>query len=278
MEKIKIITDSTADLPKDVCRKYDIEVLPLVINFGEDSYLDGVEITPKEIFEKIDNGSVMPTTAQVIPSRFEKAYKKYLDEGYKIISIHISSDMSGTYNSACIAKSMLESDDIKVIDSRVVTLALGALVYKAAILKEKGKSFNEIVNELEIAKEKLVVSTCFQSLDYLIKGGRISKTAGIIGNVLGIKLIVNIQDGMMGVKDKVRGNKKATKKILQELENVKLDKDVPIFLIEAGNKEIQDVLIKNLEDEHIPFIESPIGSTVSIHAGPNVAGIAFLME
>lgn len=278
MEKIKIITDSTADLPKDICDKYDIEVLPLVINFGEDSYLDGVEITPKELFEKIDNGSVMPTTAQIIPSRFEEAYKKYLDEGYKIISIHISSAMSGTYNSACIAKSMLESDDIEVIDSRAVTLAMGALVYKAAVLKDKGIPFEKIVSEVEKAKEKIKISTCFESLDYLVKGGRISKTAGIIGNVLGIKLIINIQDGMMAVKDKLRGSKKASRKILEELENTEVDKDVPVFLIDAGNEEIQSTLKKSLEDENINFIEAPIGSTVSMHAGPNAAGIAFLME
>lgn len=127
MEKIKIITDSTADLPKEVYEKYDIEVLPLLINFGEESYLDGVEITPEVLFERIEKEGSLPTTAQVIPNRFMDTYKKYLDDGYKIISIHISSAMSGTYQSACIAKDTLESEEIFVIDSKNVTAALGML-------------------------------------------------------------------------------------------------------------------------------------------------------
>ena len=130
MEKIKIITDSTADLPKEVYEKYDIEVLPLLINFGEESYLDGVEITPEVLFERIEKEGSLPTTAQVIPNRFMDTYKKYLDDGYKIISIHISSAMSGTYQSACIAKDTLESEEIFVIDSKNVTAALGMLVLR----------------------------------------------------------------------------------------------------------------------------------------------------
>ena len=144
MEKIKIITDSTADLPKEVYEKYDIEVLPLLINFGEESYLDGVEITPEVLFERIEKEGSLPTTAQVIPNRFMDTYKKYLDDGYKIISIHISSAMSGTYQSACIAKDTLESEEIFVIDSKNVTAALGMLVLKAAILKENGYGTKEI--------------------------------------------------------------------------------------------------------------------------------------
>ena len=112
MEKIKIITDSTADLSKEIYEKYDIDVLPLLINFGEESYLDGVEINPDKVFERIQKDNILPTTAQVIPNRFFESYKKYLNEGYKIISIHMSSAMSGTYQSACIAKQMLDSDDI----------------------------------------------------------------------------------------------------------------------------------------------------------------------
>ena len=118
MEKIKIITDSTLDLPSDIIKEKDIEVLPLLINFGEESYLDGVEINTKEMLERIEMRTYLPTTAQVTPNRFEEVFKKYLDEGYKIVTLVLSSEMSGTYQSACIAKNMLESDDIVVIDSK----------------------------------------------------------------------------------------------------------------------------------------------------------------
>ena len=149
MEKIKIITDSTADLSKELYEKYDIEVLPLLINFGEESYLDGVEINPQKVFERIEKEDTLPTTAQVIPNRFIEAYKKYLNEGYKIISIHMSSAMSGTYQSACIATEALETKNIAVIDSQNVTAALGILVIKAAKLRDKGYKVTSFENMID---------------------------------------------------------------------------------------------------------------------------------
>ena len=277
MEKIKIITDSTADLSEELYNKYDIEVLPLLINIGEESYLDGVEITPKEIFDYIKSESgQLPTTAQVIPNRFMETYKKYLDEGYKIISIHLSSAMSGTYQSACIAKNMIESDDIYVIDSQNVTSALGILVLKAATLIQKGEKVDKVCDELEKVKENIKASIYFESLDNLVKGGRISRTAGIVGNALGIKLIVEIKDGLMSVKDKIRGNKRVIKKIIEDLEVQELDKDVPVILVDVENIEVKEGLQKYLEEKKINYEVCPVGTTVSIHAGPNCCGLAFL--
>ncbi|CAH0435718.1 Putative EDD domain-containing protein, DegV family [Clostridium neonatale] len=276
MEKIKIITDSTADLPKEVYEKYDIEVLPLLINFGEESYLDGVEITPEVLFERIEKEGSLPTTAQVIPNRFMDTYKKYLDDGYKIISIHISSAMSGTYQSACIAKDTLESEEIFVIDSKNVTAALGMLVLKAAILKENGYGTKEIAEELEKIKFNIKSSILFESLDNLVRGGRISKTAGIVGSVLGIKLILEIKDGLMSVKDKIRGSKKAIKKIISDLESNDLDNDVPVILIEVDNPEVTNALETYLIENKVNYILSPVGTTVCIHSGRKCCGLVFL--
>lgn len=276
MEKIKIITDSTADLPKEVYEKYDIEVLPLLINFGEESYLDGVEITPEVLFERIEKEGSLPTTAQVIPNRFMDTYKKYLDDGYKIISIHISSAMSGTYQSACIAKDTLKSEDIFVIDSKNVTAALGMLVLKAAILKENGYGTKEIAEELEKIKFNIKSSILFESLDNLVRGGRISKTAGIVGSVLGIKLILEIKDGLMSVKDKIRGSKKAIKKIISDLESNDLDNDVPVILIEVDNPEVTNALETYLIENKVNYILSPVGTTVCIHSGRKCCGLVFL--
>lgn len=276
MEKIKIITDSTADLPKEVYEKYDIEVLPLLINFGEESYLDGVEITPEVLFERIEKEGSLPTTAQVIPNRFMDTYKKYLDDGHKIISIHISSAMSGTYQSACIAKDTLESEEIFVIDSKNVTAALGMLVLKAAILKENGYGTKEIAEELEKIKFNIKSSILFESLDNLVRGGRISKTAGIVGSVLGIKLILEIKDGLMSVKDKIRGSKKAIKKIISDLESNDLDNDVPVILIEVDNPEVTNALETYLIENKVNYILSPVGTTVCIHSGRKCCGLVFL--
>ena len=144
MQKIKIITDSTLDIPVELIKKNDIEVMPLLINFGEDSYLDGVEITPAEMIERINRENVLPTTAQITPTRFEEVFKKYLDQGYKIVTLLLSSEMSGTYQSACIAKDMLETEDIVVIDSRNVTSGLGLLVLKACRLRDNGAQLKRL--------------------------------------------------------------------------------------------------------------------------------------
>lgn len=276
MEKIKIITDSTADLSKEIYEAYDIEVLPLLINFGEESYLDGVEISPQKVLERIEEDDVLPTTAQVIPNRFIESYKKYLSEGYKIISIHMSSAMSGTYQSAYIAKQTLETEDIVVIDSKNVTAALGILVIKAAKLREKGYDIVKMEEELNNIKEKIKVSIYFNSLEYLVRGGRISKTAGIVGNMLGIKLILEIKDGIMSVKDKLRGNKKSIKKIIKDLENANLDGEVPVILIDVNNIEIKEALREYMKSNKVDFVECPVGSTVSIHSGPGCCGLVFL--
>lgn len=278
MEKIKIITDSTADLSKELYDKHNIEVLPLLISFGEESYLDGVEINSEKVFERIEQDDILPTTAQVTPNRFMEAYKKYLDEGYKIISIHMSSAMSGTYQSACIAKDSLESDDIVIIDSKNVTSALGILVLKAVKLKEKGYDIFKIEKELNKIKDNVELSVCFESLEYLVRGGRISKTAGIVGSVLGIKLILEIKDGLMSVKDKIRGTKKAIKKIISDLENANLDEEVPVILIDVDNIEIKDALREYMKENKVDFIECPVGSTVSIHSGPRCCGLVFLTK
>ncbi|NFN80231.1 DegV family protein [Clostridium botulinum] len=278
MKKIKIITDSTADLPKEIYEKYDIEVLPVLINFKEESYLDGVEINPDKVFEKIEKNNILPTTGQVIPSRFIETYKKYLDKGYKILSIHMSSAMSGTYQSACIAKNTLEGDDVIVVDSQNIAPALGILVLKAAVLLDNGNSLDDVFKEINSVKYNVKTLMCFESLEYLIRGGRISKTAGMVGSVFGIKLILDIKDGLMSVKDKVRGNKKAIKKIIAELEEAKLDEDVPVILADAKNVEIKASLLKYLQENNIKYMECPLGSSVCIHSGPDCCGIVYLTK
>ena len=275
MEKIKIITDSTLDLPAELIREKNIEVLPLLINFGEESYLDGVEITTKEMIDKINATGILPTTAQVTPNRFEETFKKYLDEGYKIVVLTLSSDMSGTYESACIAKDMLESDDIVVIDSRNVTSGLGLLVLKACELRDKGLGIKEIEEEILKAIPKVKSSLNFESLENLVRGGRLSKTAGTIGSVLGLRLILEVKDGKMSVKDKVRGSKKALKKLISDFESVDVDFDSPIVLLELLNEDVYEGLKIYFQEKNINYIDAKVGCTVGIHSGIKPCGIFF---
>ena len=276
MEKIKIITDSTLDLPLDLIKEKDIEVLPLLINFGEESYLDGVEINTHDMLERIEKENILPTTAQVTPSRFEETFKKYLDEGYKIVTLTLSSEMSGTYQSACIAKNMLESDDIVVIDSRNVTSGLGVLVLKACEFRDNGDNIFEIEEKIKNLIPKVKSSLSFESLENLVRGGRLSKTAGTIGSVLGLRLILEVKDGQMAVKDKVRGSKKALKKVISDFENGNVDFDSPIVIDEILNEEIYEGLKKYFEEKNIEYIHGIVGCTVGIHSGTKACGVFFI--
>ncbi len=274
MEKIKIITDSTADLNKEIIEKYDLEVIPLVVNFGEESYMDGVDIDIHEFLKRIKEGDTFPTTTQINPYRFYEYYKKYIDEGYKIISIHISSKMSGTYGSACMAKDMLGTDDIIVIDSLNVTAGLGLLAIKAVELKEKGYNIYEIEEKINEIIPHVKSAYAFSSLDNLVKGGRLSKTAGAIGNFLGIKLILEAVNGEMAVMNKVRGTKKAIRTVLKELE--KMNNKERCILLHIDNHDVLPVLREELINRQSNYIECEVGCVVGTHSGPDACGIAYI--
>lgn len=276
MGKIKIITDSTSDLPLDVVEKYDIEVIPLLVSFGEETYKDGIDINLPTLLQKMNGTSQFPRTAQINPQRFLECYKRYLDEGYKIVSVHISSKMSGTYQSACVAKEMLETDDIVVIDSLSVTSGLGLLAIKAAKLKEAGLEINQIYEEIIKLIPHVKSSIVFNSLDNLVKGGRLSKTAGIIGNILGIKPILSVHNGEMVVTDKVRGNKKAIRTILDYIDSMGIKDGEESLIIQVENTDVRDALREDLKEKGKAFIECQVGCVVGVHSGPNACGIFFI--
>lgn len=278
MEKIKIITDSTADLPLEIIKEFDIEVLPLLVSFGDEQYLDGVDIKLPEFLDKMKNSDVFPATSQINPQRFYDCFKNYLKQDYKILSIHLSSKMSGTYQSACIAKEMLDTEDIIVIDSLNVTSGLGLLVYKACLLKKLGMNLNDISREIEKAKPHVKSALAFESLDNLVKGGRLSKAAGIIGNVLGIKLILEVKDGEMSVMDKVRGTKKAIRTILDYAEEKGMKKDETCIVLNAENDEILEILRQNMLERKQEFLECEVGCVVGTHSGSGASGIFFIED
>lgn len=276
MEKIKIITDSTSDLPGFLVEKYDIEVLPLTVHFGSETYKDGIDIKLPQFLEKMKTSDVFPTTSQVNPQRFHDCFKGYLEKGYKIVSLHLSSKMSGTYQSACIAKGMLETDDVVVIDSQNVTSGLGLLVIKACRLKESGFNIKQIEEKILDTIPHVKSSLSFESLDNLVKGGRLSKTVGVIGNFLGIRLILGVLDGEMAVLDKVRGSKKAVKTILEYMEEHGMKEDEPCMLLQVDNKEIFEALEENLDSRNAEYFECEAGCVVGTHSGAGACGVFFI--
>lgn len=278
MNKIKLITDSTCDLPDYVIEKYDIDVLPLFVIIGGKTYRDGIDIKLPKLLEEMGNSSEFPATAQVNPEMFIECYRKYLEEGYKIVSIHLSSKMSGTYQSACIARNMLETDDIVVIDSFNVTSGLGIQVIKAARLIRDNFDIEYIETEIKNMIPHVKSTLEFNSLENLVKGGRLSKTAGIIGNILGIKVIIKAKDGEMIAADKIRGNKKVLKAMLDYIDRKGVKKDEASILLHVGETEILNPLRSELAKRNINFIESEVGCVVGVHSGADACGLFFVED
>lgn len=276
MEKIKVITDSTSDLPKSLLKERNIEVLPLIIEFEGKEYIDGVDITFPELAVKMKTSNSFPKTAGINPQKFMDCYKKYLDEGYKVISIHLSSKMSGTYQAACMAKDMLETSDIVVIDSCNVTCGLGLLVLKACRLRDKGCTLKEIENSIKQTIPHVKSSLIFGELDNLVKGGRLSKAAGVVGNLLNIKLILEVNNGEMKVREKVRGTKKAVKNALNYIEEKGINRQEDRILLTSGNEELRELIRVSYNKMDENYIESEVGCTVGVHAGTTASGIFFI--
>lgn len=206
---IKIVTDSVADIPRQVAEKYEINVLPLNININENTYQDGINITPEQICNYIRNDHI-PKTSQVTPRDFFQAFERLTSNGDEVIAITMSSQLSNTYNSALISSQQLPDRKIAVLDSMGVSLGQGLQVIEAAKMAFAGRSFEEIIERIKILRRRMNYSIIIDTLDYLFKGGRISKAQYIAGNLLNLNLVCGSDGtGKIMVKEKFRGNEKS---------------------------------------------------------------------
>lgn len=276
---IRIITDSMCDVPIEYVKRYNIMVMPLIVQFGEKMYKDGIDITVEEFFEMLAKASELPKTSQVPPAEFLKAFREELDRGNEIIVINASAELSGTHNSAILAKNEIGSELIHVIDSRAITLGAGILVIKAAVLAEESMKAKEIVSIIEDSKKRLKQYFVLDTLKYLHKGGRISLSAAVLGSILNIKPILTVQDGKLVFMEKSRGTKKAISTLIEMIKengwtldgkligiNHSLAPDLASMAEEMLRKEfaIKDV------------IRGTVGSVVGTYAGPR--DVAFYFE
>lgn len=277
---IKIIADSTSDIPADLIKEYGIEVVPLTVNFEDKSYLDKVEITSEEFFEKLAKAEKLPTTSQASPGAFVEVFEKELEKGNEILAILISSKFSGTYESAIMAKNMLDSDKIHIIDSQTACLGGCILILEAVKLVNEGLSMTEIVEKLETMKSKVAIYAGVDTLKYLEKGGRLSKGAATFGTLLNIKPILRVQNSKIESIDKVRGKNKVLKWLEDYIEKNVNPENKTIAVYHSVNEESAMVL-KNLIMEKYNakdvFI-GEIGSVIGTHVGPNAIAIGFLED
>jgi DegV family protein with EDD domain len=275
---VRIITDTMCDVPKDMADRYSIRIMPLTVHFGDESYKDGIDITKEQFYNKLEASQNLPTTSQVPPIEFLDVFKTELEKGNDVICINGSSQMSGTYNSALLAKNQLESDKIFVIDSEGVTMGAGMLSIKAARLAEQGVSTEDIVNEIRESVNRMKYFYIVDTLKYLHKGGRISLSASVLGSILNIKPIITIKDGKLELIDKARGIKKAlsaTFDIIRDNGWTLENKVVGInHTISPENFALlEEHLVKNYNVKEI--IRGEVGSVVATHAGPGAVAMYF---
>lgn len=275
---IRIITDSTSDITQIEAKERNLTVVPLCVSFDQEEFKDGVTLSSEEFYEKLETSKTLPITSQPSPEEFLKHFQIAKESGDQVIVITLSSNLSGTYQSALLAKTICEYDKIHLVDSQTVTLSLKILVEYALSLRDKGASFEEIISELEDAKTRIKLFAVVGTLEYLKKGGRLSSTAAMAGTLLGIKPIIKVEDGTVAMAAKARGTNSAYSKISALIEeNGGIDISMPYTLGYSGTAESLDPF-QSFMEKSFTLSNSPIsiiGATVGVHAGPGACGIAY---
>ena len=275
--KTRIIVDSTSDLMPEARAR--VSVVPLTVHFGDEEFIDGVTIDHKTFYEKLVETDVHPTTSQATPASFMAEYEKAAQARESAVVITLSSKLSGTYQSAVIAAG--DYENIYVVDSGSVAIGGGILVELALRLLDQGLEAPEIAAQLEAEKEKVRIVALLDTLEYLKKGGRISKTVAFAGAVLNIKPVVSVTDGEIQMLGKARGSKMGNNLLVQEIEKAGgVDFSKPVLLGYTGLSDA--LLLKYIEDsrqlwegglEQVRY--TSIGSVIGTHAGPGAIAVAF---
>ncbi|WP_195237451.1 DegV family protein [Romboutsia sp. 1001285H_161024_C4] len=278
MNNIKIICDSLSDIPKEFIDKYDIEVVPLSIIFNGREYIDGVDLTEDEFYKMLRENESLPKTSQVTYMSFKNAFEKYIDKYEEILYIGGSSNASGTYQSAVMAKNDIENKNIHTFDTLSLSIGSTCLVLSAAKLAKEGKSIEEIIKHLTNLKNNLSVLFTVETLEYLQKGGRMSLAKATIGNMLNIKPILRLDEGLVKHFSQARGKKQVINNIVEIIkEQQGEDLTNKTIIIGYGDNEgdlkiLKNNLCENLKVKDIVVVN--IGSCICAHTGPGVLGIA----
>ena len=276
--QVRIVVDSTADLLPEL--KAQVSVVPLTVHFGDQEYVDGVTIDHKTFYEKLVESDVMPTTSQPTPDAFAQIFREAQAAGEQVVVLTVSSKLSGTCQSAHIAAADFPGM-VWVVDTKTVAIGEAILAELALRLKAEGLSAPEIAARLEQEREQIHVIALLDTLEYLKKGGRISKTAAIAGGMLSIKPVLAIRNGEIVSLGKARGSKQGNNLLVQEIEKAGgVDFNRPVLLGYTGLSDV--LLLKYIEDsKHIWEVGlddvryTTIGSVIGTHAGPGAVAVAF---
>lgn len=276
--QIRILTDSASDIVPP--HRAELTVLPLTVTFGDQTYRDGVDLSHRQFYEKLIEGPELPTTSQINPGQFEDAFRQAVEAGETVVAVTLSSKLSGTYQSACIAAADFPGQ-VYVVDSESAALGEAILVRRALQLMDDGLSAPELAAALERERKDIVLIALLDTLEYLKRGGRLSKSAAMVGGLLSIRPVIGLKDGEVVVLGKARGSKNGNNLLIQEIGSTAgIDFQRPYALGYTGLDD--SMLQKYIADSRSLWegrtAELPIatiGSAIGTHIGPGAIGVAF---
>lgn len=285
MRPIVILTDSAADIDASLRQSLGIEMVPLKVLFGTESYLDSVTIGTGEFYQRLKQSSVLPTTSQPSPAEFAETYQKIVatyGKDVQIIGIFLSAALSGTYQAALIGQSMLEEPvDMTLIDSKKASFVYGYVVVEAARAVQQGKNKQQVLDLIEQLLHDVRVYFMVDTLEYLQKGGRIGKASALVGSLLNIKPILTLDpSGVVAPIERVRGSKKAVARIIEMLKEYAQTEPVKVAVVHADVPDTAQTLLEQISSE-VQVTESflaEIGPVIGTHAGPGTIGFMIVKD
>jgi DegV family protein with EDD domain len=278
VSNIAIITDSTADIPQECRERYDIQVLPQILIWDGVTYLDGVDIQSSEFYPRLMHSDSIPTSSQVTVGMFKEAYEPHVAAGTPVLAILISSELSGTVESALLAREFFPGGAIEVVDSRSTSMGLGFQVLAAARAVAAGRSFGEVVEIAEQAHNDVGILFVVDTLEYLHKGGRIGGATRLLGTALSMKPVLELLEGRVEPIEKVRTKSKAKARVLELLsERINGAEPFSLAAVHADAEEEAEQLLATMAERCNPLetYVTLVGPVLGTHAGPGTVGLAF---
>lgn len=275
---IRIIVDSSADYTTEELKERNLELISISINIGDNTYRDGIDITRDKLYDFLINGNEFPKTSQPSPQEFYEIFEDAKEKGDSVICITISSALSGTYQSAALAKSMADYDKIHLVDSLSATHLIRVLADHACKLRDEGASVSEIVDALEELKPRVKIFAAVDTLEYLYKGGRLDKASAIVGELANLKPILTLtNEGTLTVIGKALGRNKALASLTKFMSEKELDTTFPVYSLYSYGSENTEKLEAKLETIGISCKQClQIGATIGCHVGPGAFGIVYV--
>ncbi len=278
---IKIVTDSTSNLAPDVAQQYNIEIIPLYVHFGEQIYKDGLDLSNDQFYALLQSASKLPTTSQPSAGDFLQVYERLAADGSTIISIHLSSVLSGTCASAFTARDMMSNAAIHVVDTLTISACLGLMVLEAARMAQDDQSVQAILDRLEIMKSNFHLYFAVDTLEYLHKGGRIGGAQALLGTALQMKPILALQSGRVESFERIRTWNKVTARLKDIVVDAAAGRSqVRLGILHAAAlqeaQKLYDELMGKIKPVETMFFD--VGPVIATHTGPGAVGVGFLVE